>query len=83
MPAILAQDDYESWLANTTAPALPKALVASRPNQMLRTYPVAKAVGNVRNDNPEMTKPIKAECRPHHCPRNLWMSGEVAWVCID
>ncbi|NMG17690.1 SOS response-associated peptidase [Aromatoleum bremense] len=54
MPVILAPEDYGLWLDGTTAPDQVQALVRPGAEALLTAYPVSKAVGNVRNDGPEL-----------------------------
>jgi len=59
MPVVLAGDGLEEWLdpANRDRPHLESLLVAS-PAGTLVHRPVARAVGNVRNDGPELIEGI-------------------------
>lgn len=62
MPVLLDPDDYEAWLgADVTDPARLRhhlEQVSGRVAQTLVTDPVGKAVGNVRNNGPELIAPI-------------------------
>jgi putative SOS response-associated peptidase YedK len=57
MPVMLARDDWPQWLA---APDDRKALLArgSFPAELMECWPVGKAVGNVRNDGPELVERV-------------------------
>ena len=59
MPVILRTEDEEEWLRrdNQEIPALMKLLIPYDANQM-RAYPVAAAVGNVRNDTCDLIQEI-------------------------
>ncbi len=48
MPVILSPDDYDRWLD-------PSVTDPDAVQDLLRAYPVARAVNNVRNDGPELT----------------------------
>lgn len=58
MPVILTPEDYGAWLDGATAPDQVQALVRSCAEALLATRPVSKAVGNVRNDSPELIAPV-------------------------
>jgi putative SOS response-associated peptidase YedK len=58
MPVILAPEDYGAWLDGATAPDPVQALVRPCAEALLATRPVSKAVGNVRNDSPELIAPV-------------------------
>ncbi len=51
MPVILAPEDWDKWLAT---PDDRKALLRSFPAEKMECWSVGKAVGNVRNDRPEL-----------------------------
>jgi putative SOS response-associated peptidase YedK len=55
MPAILAPDDWPKWLGTVDAR---KTLLHSFPAGQMRCWPVGKAVGNVRNQGPELIRSI-------------------------
>ncbi len=59
MPLILAQADWELWLAGEAADeARLKALITPYPPDMLHAWGVAHAVNRVANDGPELLEPI-------------------------
>ena len=60
MPVILAPDDWDAWLdpENTDTDELAKLLVPA-PEEMLTLWPVDPAVGNVRNNRPELQEPLE------------------------
>ncbi len=58
MPVILHQDDYQSWIH--AEPAEVKALIRPWPARGMRAYPVSRAVGNVRNNSPQLIEPVEA-----------------------
>ncbi|MNN41756.1 putative SOS response-associated peptidase YedK [compost metagenome] len=60
MPVILRQEDEIEWLdrENTNVPSLLKLLRPYDTNKM-RAYPVSSAVGNVRNNSPELLQEVK------------------------
>jgi putative SOS response-associated peptidase YedK len=55
MPLILGREDWSAWLAT---PDDRKALLRPFPADLMQTWPVGKAVGNVKNDGPELIQPI-------------------------
>lgn len=59
MPVILHKDDESEWIDrdNTDVPTLLKLLKPYEADQM-RAYPVSSAVGNVRNNSPELLEEI-------------------------
>jgi putative SOS response-associated peptidase YedK len=60
MPVILAPEDWDTWLdpENTDTDELAKLLVPA-PEEMLTLWPVDPAVGNVRNNRPELQEPLE------------------------
>lgn len=57
MPVILAPKDWQRWMAPGEPPHLPVDLLRPYPAEEMRTWKGSKgstAVGNVRNDNPEL-----------------------------
>jgi putative SOS response-associated peptidase YedK len=60
MPVILAPEDWDAWLDanNTDTDELAKLLVPA-PEEMLTLWPVDPAVGNVRNNRPELQEPLE------------------------
>jgi putative SOS response-associated peptidase YedK len=60
MPVILAPEDWDAWLdpSNTDSDELAKLLVPA-PEEMLTLWPVDPAVGNVRNNRPELQEPLE------------------------
>ena len=61
MPVIIEKVDWPVWLGE--AEGDPAALLRPAPNDMLRVWQVDKKVGSVRNDGPDLIKPI-AEPEP-------------------
>ncbi len=51
MPVILGQDDWSRWLSTPEERA---QLLRSFPAERMKCWPVGKAVGNVRNDDPSL-----------------------------
>lgn len=60
MPVILRKEDESEWIDrdNTHVPALLKLLTPYEADKM-HAYPVSTAVGNVRNNSPELLEEIK------------------------
>jgi putative SOS response-associated peptidase YedK len=61
MPVILAQDDWPAWLGT---PEERKSLLRSFPAERMECWPVGKAVGNVKNEGPELIEKIEAKANP-------------------
>ena len=55
MPVIIEPADWPLWLGE--AEGDPSSLLRPAAEDVLRAWPVGKAVGNVRNDGPELLKP--------------------------
>jgi putative SOS response-associated peptidase YedK len=58
MPVIVKPEDYERWIAPADPVRLPVDLLRPYPEEEMRAWKVASAVGNVRNDNPELIAPL-------------------------
>ena len=60
MPVILAPEEWDAWLdpGTTDTDELAKLLVPA-PEEMLTLWPVDPAVGNVRNNRPELQEPLE------------------------
>jgi putative SOS response-associated peptidase YedK len=56
MPVIIDPTDVEIWLGDDADAAA--ALMKPAPNDALRAWPVARAVNDVRRDDPELLEPI-------------------------
>ena len=54
MPVVLDGEEIDRWLAE------PDLELLKPFGGELRLFPVSKAVGNVRNDGPELIEPISA-----------------------
>ncbi len=67
MPVILPPDTWDTWLdpANTDTDAL-GALLVPAPDDLLACWPVDPAVGNPRNNRPELLRPLEG-----HQPRTV------------
>ncbi len=65
MPLMVERDRWSSWLDPTVSGKddLLALLVPAAPG-MLEAYPVSKAVGNVRNNGPELVEPLPLEDDP-------------------
>jgi putative SOS response-associated peptidase YedK len=59
MPAILEPADWPVWLGE--AEADPVALLRPAAEDVLRVWPISRAVNNVRNNGAEMLAPIEAQ----------------------
>ena len=58
MPVILAPKDYQRWLEPGEPTHLPVDLLRPYPAEKMRAWKVGSAVGNVRNNGPELIVPI-------------------------
>ena len=58
MPVILALKDYQRWLEPGEATHLPVDLLKPYPAEEMKAWKVGSAVGNVRNNTPELIVPI-------------------------
>jgi putative SOS response-associated peptidase YedK len=56
MPVIIEKVAWSAWLGE--AEGDPAALLRPAPSDVLRVWQVDKKVGNVRNDGPDLIKPI-------------------------
>ena len=54
MPVIVARKDYERWMASTDPAHLPVDLLKPYPAEEMKVWKVSSAVGNVRNNTPEL-----------------------------
>lgn len=54
MPVIVARKDYERWMASTDPAHLPVDLLKPFPAEEMKVWKVSGAVGNVRNNTPEL-----------------------------
>lgn len=57
MPLIVGQDDWSKWLST---PEARTQLLRPFPAERMECWPVGKAVGNVRNDDPSLIERINA-----------------------
>lgn len=58
MPVILAPKDYQRWLEPGEPTHLPTDLLRPYPAEEMKAWKVGSAVGNVRNNAPELLAPI-------------------------
>lgn len=62
MPVILPREAWAMWLGEKeVSPEELKALLRPCPAEAIRVFPVGAAVGNVRNDTPELMDPVGPE----------------------
>ncbi|GAB2987884.1 SOS response-associated peptidase [Nocardioides montaniterrae] len=61
MPLVVPRERRSAWLSAETTPDHLEELVVPAQQSGLTAYPVDKAVGNVRNNGPELVEPIDAE----------------------
>jgi len=64
-PLVLTPEVAKEWLDPATTPERAAEIVEAgcRPAQDFRWFPVGKAVGNVRNQGPELIEPVSEESR--------------------
>ncbi len=58
MPVILAPNDVDPWLYRESEHENLQALLEPYLDRLMIAYPVSKAVGNVRNDEPDLIEPV-------------------------
>lgn len=58
MPVILSPQDYSRWLDPGEPSQLPIDLLRPYPAEEMRAWKVSAAVGNVRNNSPELRLPV-------------------------
>ncbi|MGB6689158.1 MAG: SOS response-associated peptidase family protein [Terracidiphilus sp.] len=58
MPVILAPQDYDRWLEPGDPERPPIDLLRPFPANGMKTWKVSSAVGNTKNDNPELRLPV-------------------------
>jgi putative SOS response-associated peptidase YedK len=61
MPAILAQEDHDTWLNGTPEQAW--QVLKQFPSGMMFAYPVSNRVNSNRNDAPELIQPREPEAQ--------------------
>jgi putative SOS response-associated peptidase YedK len=59
MPVIVEKADWPVWLGEVEGDV--SALLRAAPEDVLRFWPVAKRVGNVRSNGPELLEPKTPE----------------------
>ena len=60
MPAILLPDQEKIWLDSTLSAAEVMKIIEPYPSEMMKAYKVSPAVGNVRNNSPDLILPLPA-----------------------
>ena len=59
MPVIIQPDDYAAWLdPGVTDAGVVRELAAPCPPELMRAYPVGRAVGNPRSQGPQLVEPV-------------------------
>jgi putative SOS response-associated peptidase YedK len=59
MPVIVKPEDHERWMAPADPAQLPVDLLRPYPEDEMRAWKVATAVGNVRNDSLDLIAPLQ------------------------
>ncbi len=59
MPAILDAAGVKAWLDPATGPEALQDLLAPAPEEALQRHPVGRAVGNPRQDSPDLLEPVE------------------------
>lgn len=60
-PCILQPEHYEDWMSPDAPAEYLMTLLLPIPPDFLRAWPVSPAVGNVRNQGPDLIKPLPGE----------------------
>lgn len=58
MPVVLERDDWDTWLDGDSETAELALLLRPAPEDAIAFHPVAAAVGNVRNNTPDLLAPV-------------------------
>ena len=59
MPVILGEQDWAKWLGeDPLTPAEAQALLRPCPDDWLKIWPVSKDVGSVKNNSPDLVRPL-------------------------
>ncbi len=58
MPVIVRPADYERWMAPADPSRLPVDLLRPYPGEEMAAWKVSQAVGNVRNNSPDLIAPL-------------------------
>ena len=58
MPVILPQEAWGIWLDPAVQTRELRPLLVPYPSEQMRAHRVGTAVGNVRNDGPELLEPV-------------------------
>ena len=61
MPVIIPQRYYDRWMAPTDVAHLPVDLLRPYPAEEMKAWKVGDAVGNTRNNRPELIEPLVEE----------------------
>jgi putative SOS response-associated peptidase YedK len=61
MPVIVRPQDYVRWMAPTDPAHLPSDLLKPYPAEEMTAWKVGDAVGNVRNNRPELVEPLEVK----------------------
>lgn len=75
MPVILSPSDYDRWLDPGDPERLPTDLLRPFPAEQMTAWKVSSAVGNTKNDSPEIRLPITEEQ-----PRDLFCGVDARHV---
>jgi putative SOS response-associated peptidase YedK len=59
MPVIVAPRDYGRWMEPGEPSRLPVDLLRPYPALEMKAWKVSSAVGNVRNNSPELCQPVR------------------------
>jgi putative SOS response-associated peptidase YedK len=63
MPVILDPEAHAAWLDPATRPDELAGLIVPFPADRMETWPVSTRVGDVRNDDPDLTRPVPRQGR--------------------
>lgn len=61
MPVIVARKDYDRWMSSSDPSQLPVDLLKPYPAEEMKVWKVGNAVGNVRNNSPDLIEEAKEQ----------------------
>lgn len=67
-PLVLTPENANEWLAPTITPSRAEEIAKElcQPTEEFEWFPLGKAVGNVRNQGPELIEPVQSTEVPHN-----------------
>jgi putative SOS response-associated peptidase YedK len=64
MPAVIAPEDFETWLSEQTFPEVAHALLSPAPEELLSAVPISTRVNAVANDDPGLLEQVEPAAAP-------------------